>query len=779
MKRKADIEWKDDLDAGEIEKINTKIQKIADTLSFNVCTTDQIYGQYCLNHIRDLVEIVKTETVNIAPTDFFIKETWPSKTPTEVKVRFLNTVGLLTFKTHGPTIAKYIRTLEDLFSNEDGSFAYNIQCIYTNGNKSMEMNQRALQQNLAFCCHLDPKQNLSNTSFATLERIAFFDRIKQLQIHNRENIGFYQQIVAVCNARTQKTPLPHLYPEPSITPLDDVSNEDDIELLPHQRLEEFLLNYAASHGLRKSATGIYVERVCMPQHTQTNYFDFHADFLEWMYEVVGSYETHRFETFALTKNYITPKQVVDFLANTKDPRLPFIKKRRTLFSYSNGIFDAKTGRFHLYSKLPNDWNQNLSDYNVGFIDELQSDEQSANFFNVDIELRYFHKDFKCKNIETPYFDKILIDQGFGNKDMKWYHFSLGRLQHDVGSMDNFQVCHFNIGVAGSGKSTILGKYAEIYDATDVGTIMDDAEQKFTDQHLHNAFLVVGADVSKEISVSSARFNSWVSGDSLTINLKHKTAISMKWKAPMCYGSNEFPGIKSKAGSGARRFLFFMFNYAIIDGDPQLPGMLTDELPKYAIKCALQYRKYAIKYKNQSLWERKKTGKKIGEYILPKMCHDAKKEYVSKTSVPDAFLDSSVCEFDKTAYKCTKKQLVEAYEFFLSQLASRTQGALYARKSPEACTPNNFNYALSMRNCKWDAETNIITGLRINGGSGPSTTGASTGSSSYDNAILREGRKNVPGSFASSSASSSSSSFASNPALAKFSADIVQKIPTAF
>ncbi len=158
------------------------------------------------------------------------------------------------------------------------------------------------------------------------------------------------------------------------------------------------------------------------------------------------------------------------------------------------------------------------------------------------------------------FDKILLDQEFQRRDIKWFQFSLGRLLHDTGSLDNFQVCHYNIGVGGSGKSTILGKFSQVYDTIDIGTIMDDAEEKFTDQHLVDKLLIIGADVTSEISVSSARFNSWVTGEQITINRKHKTALSKKWNAPMCFGSNEFPGIKSKAGSGTRRFLFWMFNY---------------------------------------------------------------------------------------------------------------------------------------------------------------------------------------------------------------------------
>ncbi len=57
---------------------------------------------------------------------------------------------------------------------------------------------------------------------------------------------------------------------------------------------------------------------------------------------------------------------------------------------------------------------------------------------------------------------------------------------------NFQIEAYNIGVAGSGMSTMLGKFSDVYEKVDVGTIMDDAETKFIDQHLLDKFMVVGA-----------------------------------------------------------------------------------------------------------------------------------------------------------------------------------------------------------------------------------------------------------------------------------------------
>ncbi len=719
MKRKVD-----NLDEVEIT-LQERFEAISKRLNTNLCKKDEILGTHFSTYINDLIDIFEEEVVAVPENDCFLRERWPSKTPSQVKLLFLENIGTLSFKTPPIIVAKYIRTLEDLNSNNEGSLLFNLQGMYVN-NRDPFQNQSIFETNLAFCWLLKPSIKLVGTSFEDIPLGEYSDRIKALQRQSRENISLYKQIVGINEARQSQKELPFLYPEVSIAALDDLKNEDDCDPQPHQKLLEFLLTYAASRGIKKSVTAIYKEVVCMPENTRTFHYKYHKDFLEWIYEVVGCSATHRYETYALTKNAITPTLCVNFLTQTQDPRLTTLKKNRNLFSYRNGIFNAKTGRFHLYHKLSNN-HQDLSNFNIGYVDsELKSDEQTANFFEVPLLLEYFrknpyiktndkkangpYKEFAKKQfalIDVPAYDKILLSQRFSPKDIKFYQFSLGRLLHDTGSMDNFQLSHFNVGVGGSGKSTMLGKFSDVYEKVDVGTIMDDAETKFTDQHLLDKFMVVGADISSEISVSTTRFNCWITGDDITINRKHLTAISKKWTAPMCFGSNEYPGIKSKAGSGARRFLFFLFNYAVTNSDPQLPHLLTEQLPRFLVKCALRYLHYATKYKSQSIWEKKPSGKNI----LPNMCHIARKEYVSRTSCPDAFLDSSVCTFNSD-YNCSKKNLVAAYEYFLSQMSARTQGSLYAKKSPESCTATNFAYALNMRGCEWDVSKDIIYGLRI-------------------------------------------------------------------
>ncbi len=661
--------------------------------------SDVSYEHLYITHLQSLLENLTLETKIIEDT----QEMWPSKVPCDVKLKFLSQVHFLSFKTSPIIIAKYIRTLEDLNSNDDGALLFNIQQMFANEtDKNPILQHKIIEGNLCVLIFLNPLIHLKNTSFEHLNKESYLKRIRILQNQHRENFFLYRQLVAVKEARKNAKPFPLIYDEAKIVTSE--ANDDDFEPKPHQLLLEFLLNVAATRGLKKTEHGVYEEVIAdLPQHTKTHYYKLQFEtFLAWIYHAVGCRAIHNYEWYALTLKSSTPYQMEDILKSSCDPRFPKLQKRRTLFSFQNGIFDCKTGYFHLFYRDPSEQYQR-------HVDELKSDESSSNYFDFAVPLEYFAKDFDINNIHTPTWDHIYIDQKFDSSTMHWSEAFFGRLCFDVGECDNWGLGTAYVGVAGSGKSTLVKEFITgIYEKSDIGYIMDDCEQNFTDQHLRNVNVVAGLDVTTEIKVSSARFNQWITGEDLTINIKNKEALSQKWRAHVIIASNEYPGIKSKAGSGGRRFAIFTFNYAVKNTDTRMSAKLKKELPPYLIKCVLRYRKKVKKYGDQSLWE-KKPYPKQKESILPKMLHDNKRTYMSQSSFPDAFLDSTFVEFHE-GYECTKLQLKNAYDHFVSQNYKKQNGKNH--RHPEACTPLNFAYSLQAYNCEWDVATNKICGLRV-------------------------------------------------------------------
>ena len=55
---------------------------------------------------------------------------WPAETSPTTMIKFLGHVGMLGLDSTAETISKYIRTVEQLNSNDNGSFLYNIYTLF-------------------------------------------------------------------------------------------------------------------------------------------------------------------------------------------------------------------------------------------------------------------------------------------------------------------------------------------------------------------------------------------------------------------------------------------------------------------------------------------------------------------------------------------------------------------------------------------------------------------------------------------------------------------------
>ncbi len=491
-------------------------------------------------------------------------------------------------------------------------------------------------------------------------------------------------------------------------------------------------------------------------------------FEKWIWEVVNK-ETHPFEYSYLTHSRAVESTVAHMLCQANDQRLPRLAKKRVLFSFHNGILDAETGFFHVYmddGHLP-PWIRSVAD--------LPADKTTANFFDYTVNLEFFAPGFKLKDIPLVAWKKLLTDQEWSYYSQKRFKALLGRMLHDLdGDISKQQGCIWLTGVANSGKSMLIKNWQNVYQPEDVGVINDDVEKEFPDQHLKNSYFVVGPDVSDKLSIGETRFNCWIGGDKLVIKNKNHMATIMKWVAQFLFSSNTYPGILSKAGSGARRFFFFMFGVFITKVDTELDKKLAEELPLFLVACALQFLKFNKKYGKRGIWEKRGPSKKFGERkkeeenILPKMCFDGRREYTVKVSPLDAFLESDVCEYGPE-YFCTLSLLKKHYSAFRLQkreggLQTYQQGKTY---NPEI-TPLTFVWPLQQRGCTWNTETNIITGLKLPDTQATLTSARNLSSHSNSHSNSHSSHSHTSAAVASSSSPSISSSCSSSPPISSSS-----------
>ena len=425
--------------------------------------------------------------------------------------------------------------------------------------------------------------------------------------------------------RSHKPP-PVLYHSP-----DDVELLNNTNLKPHQKLLEFVKQRASDARLRIHNKTELFRPVHLNDGTNTCFFTHYMSTREFLMYSVTPVDRYAEQYNALTNAASTPGFVTSLFSEMGDSRVPQLVINRNLFSFRNGIFNTASGIFSPYH-------------------EASYEESSARFFDVDMDQHNITCD--PMSICTPCFDKILQDQDYDDHAIYWMHVMCGRLLHNVGTMDDWQICPFIRGVAGSGKSTILKVMKMMYEDNNVGALMSDGQPTFSDEHLYDKFMVIAMDLDKNVQISNTRINSMISGEELSVNRKFKLALNCKWVAPIIMASNSQPPFKDVAGNITRRFCIFLFNNSIRYSDPQLFSKLKIEVPVLLVKMSRMYLDAVRKYGNRGLWE---------PGILPKIVHQAKRQYLVTTNPISAFLESEWIHFGpgmRTSSSDFKKFLVQ-------------------------------------------------------------------------------------------------------------------------
>jgi hypothetical protein len=576
----------------------------------------------------------------------------------------LNT--LLSFDTAPAYLSSYLTTLETMYENR-GNISLFLQDIYRPDQVQTMVDRVNL--NLAFLDMQTPESFPNSIYFADTpaQYLQRMERVLALvtSIHNIVRLVHTHGTNAMISSDTI----------PSCADLDRVQ-------MPHQLLLDFLFQVAGNQRLRRTETAMYRPRI-LPDGTHTGFFEYDCEITEFVYRAVSPSRIHPKEYDALTNRPSTPGQMVNLLGKVHDARCLFMEKHRSLFSFKNGIFDARDETFHLHGSLHN---------------ETRS---SSQFFDYQVEQDILTMDPML--IPTPCFEKILVDQGMDHHAMFWLYALCGRMLHDVGSMDDWQVCLYIRGVAGSGKSTILKVLAMFYESDSVGYLMSDGQPIFSDQHLYDKFMNLAMDVDKKTSFNVTRFNSMTSGEHVSVNRKHKTALNIKWTAPLAMASNAQPPWVDVAGNLVRRFVIYLFDNPIRNSDPRLFDKLKLEVPLILLKMARIYLAGVRKNGHQSLWD---------PGVLPTMCHKARRQYLVATNPIAAFLDSDHVELsasEETMATVLRRRLT----LFARENGDRSAAAI------GILTAVDHGHLFSMHGCRIEerllengSRHTVVVGLRL-------------------------------------------------------------------
>ena len=334
--------------------------------------------------------------------------------------------------------------------------------------------------------------------------------------------------------------------------------------------------------------------------------------------------------------------VIRHLENCNDMQFPEITKNRHVWSFKNGIFIGK--RF-----VPD----------TGKFDCKFYTYESREFKCLDptiVSCKYFDKHFEdyskvddWRDIPTPYLQSILDYQCFEKEVCDWVYIMGGRLCFDVNEMDGWQIIPFFKGIARSGKSTLITKvFKKFYESDDVKTLSNNIEKKFGLSSIYNAFMFIAPEVKGDLSLEQAEFQSIVSGEDVSIAVKHQAAISAEWTTPGVLGGNEVPNWRDNSGSVLRRLLPWNFAKQVKNADPTLEDKLDEEIPAILLKCIRAYLEYSQKFRNKDIWN-----------VVPAYFKNIQKQVAMVASTLHNFLESTNIKFGEEL-KCPQKIFVQIF-----------------------------------------------------------------------------------------------------------------------
>jgi len=419
------------------------------------------------------------------------------------------------------------------------------------------------------------------------------------------------------------------------------SAPDPDEANKMQQLLLYMLDTAYVRGYRRRHGMLYERKALEDRpNVDTHAWELVCDLKTFVYDATRK-EVNYDMWLNMTSVRGTVSAAVDYLANCQDVQLPDLERDRSVFSFRNGIYLAKTDTFVVYGSPEHA--------------ALPSHLVAAKFFDLEMDLDHVAKKDPV-SIPTPHLQSILDFQDMSPEVSWWMYAMIGRLIYEVNELDGWQVVPFLKGAASSGKSTILTRVCQsIYERDDVGTLSNNIERKFGLSAIYDKMIFIGPEIKADIQLEQAEFQSIISGEAVQVAVKCQTARSVTWKVPGALAGNEVPNWVNNSGSINRRIVLFGFPKRVHDGDMDLGKKLENDMAAILLKANRIYLEAVRRYARDNIWKH-----------LPREFHLAKEEFSEATNSIVQFLRSGKLAFAREIYM-PFELFSGAYESFVNSM----------------------------------------------------------------------------------------------------------------
>lgn len=341
-----------------------------------------------------------------------------------------------------------------------------------------------------------------------------------------------------------------------------------------QRLYTIAFNKAHQMQYARYKDG-FMRRIITADGFITNAWERVKSFQEFMYELTLT-PTGEIQ-FLSTKGVNMMEDVAKLLGKKRESDLPWLKPDRRVFAFRTGCYICKDETFITFSK----------DSPPSMPDGTQC-PTACKFHDCVVDLKWIDCD-DYMDIPTPLMSLIMNTQEL-NEDVKRMYFAmLGRSIYDLGEFDNWQTFLFVKGAAETGKSTLLKFVASFYNTEDVGVLSNNIESTFGPSMIAEKFVVVGDDLGENFTLDQQLFQNMSSGNDVSLPIKGKGAMVLKWTTQLLLSGNVLPDYKDNSGSFSRRLIIIHYAKPVRHVDPTIPERLKSEMGAAIIKCNRAYR----------------------------------------------------------------------------------------------------------------------------------------------------------------------------------------------
>lgn len=303
----------------------------------------------------------------------------------------------------------------------------------------------------------------------------------------------------------------------------------------------------------------------------------------------------------LTKNHSTYKDIVNWFLNswnTDHPQFPLLEINHKARSFRNGVllFTRKGSLF-----LPYD-----TEYSVFESHGLKLSHTVGKYIDMDFDaLNLYYRD--PIRMYTPCFDSIFEYQNLSIAVTRTIMGLLGRLISDRGEKkydnDNWQVCPFFKGVAQSGKSTICDVVMWWFETHSYEEFSSNIEPQFGLKNLYDKRVNICREVTHNFNLRRNDLQSMISGETVSVSVKHGDPIVGRWKPHLLMAGNEIGGgWFDCAGAIARRIIPIQFHKTVKPPDGDFERKLKMEIGAVMAKCFNAYISMLDAYGDTGFWE---------------------------------------------------------------------------------------------------------------------------------------------------------------------------------